>query len=132
MLEPLALREAEPPGLLIVVRLGARTLEDDSLTRSVQECHGRWGIWGFSVLEVPDGDYERLARLRPIVTERRQLLTSDGHALISAGFPLIATLDAPHWTVVLAEPTLDQFERVRTLFNGPIDNPVFKGRRPVR
>ena len=131
VLEPLALREAEPPGLLIVVRLGVRTLEDDHLTRSVQECHARWGIWGFSVLEVPDSDYEQLARLRPIVTERRQLLTADGHDLINAGFPLIATLDAPHWTVVLAAPTLDQYERVRTLFSGPIDNPVFKHRRPV-
>ena len=49
-----------------------------------------------------------------------------------ASFPLIATLDAPHWTVVLAAPTLDLYERVRTLFRGPVDNPVYKRRRPVR
>jgi hypothetical protein len=74
MFEQITLRdEAATPGL-VVVRLGARTMDDGLLQRSVDECHDRWGIWGFSVLEVPGGDYERLARIRPIVADRRQFL----------------------------------------------------------
>jgi hypothetical protein len=132
MFEPLVLRdELAPPGL-VVVRLGVRTLDDEMLSRSVDECHDRWGIWGFSVLEVPDGDYERLARMRPIVADRRQFLVAEGSDLIGDGFPLLPTLDSPHWTVLLAAATPVQFERVRTHFRGPVDNPTFRsGRRPI-
>jgi hypothetical protein len=53
--EPLILREIgiEIADVVVVVRLGTRTLEDDHLDRATAEAHGRWGIWGFSVLEVP-------------------------------------------------------------------------------
>jgi hypothetical protein len=44
------------------VRLGSTTLSDGNLQRSCEETHGRWGLWGFSVLEVPNGDYEMLVR----------------------------------------------------------------------
>lgn len=111
--------------MLAVVRLGTVTLEDPVLSQSVAECHERWGMWGFSVLEVPDGDYEALVRLRPIVATRRRLLVASGPALVVAGFPLLPTLDHPHWTVVLSEPSPDQFARVRALFRGPIDNPAW-------
>lgn len=111
--------------MLAVVRLGTVTLEDAALSKSVAECHDRWGIWGFSVLEVPDGDYEALARLRPIVATRRRLLVASGPGLVAAGFPLLPTLDHPHWTVVLSEASNDQFARVRAQFDGPIDNPTW-------
>lgn len=65
MFEPLALRDEPTPALLVIVRLGANTLTDTHLGRSISECHQRWGIWGFSVLEVPNGDFDQLARLRP-------------------------------------------------------------------
>lgn len=58
MFEPLSLREEIAPPGLVVVRLGSSTLDDALLMRSVKEAHNRWGIWGFSVLEVPNGDYE--------------------------------------------------------------------------
>ena len=126
--EPIALRDdAVVPGLL-VVRLGVRTMGNDLLLRSVEQCHERWGIWGFSVLEVPEADYDQLARLRPIVAERRQLLVADAAALIDDGFPLLPTLDYPHWTVVLAAATDDMFERVRGHFEGPIANPSYRPR----
>ena len=79
------------------------------------------------------GDYQQLARLRPIVAERRLLLVASGPDLVASGFPLLPTLDHPHWTVVLSEPTADQFERVRVHFHGPIENPAWSDRdRPVR
>lgn len=68
MFESLNLRDEAVPRLLVVVRLGSNTLLDEHLAKSTAECHARWGIWGFSVLEVPGGDYNALARMRPIVT----------------------------------------------------------------
>ncbi len=64
--EPLALRDELAAPDVVVVRLGACTLDDELLRRSVDECHERWGIWGFSVLEAPGGDFEQLVRMRPI------------------------------------------------------------------
>jgi hypothetical protein len=101
-LEPLTLRDNPIPELLVVVRLGSVTLKDDALHKSVDESHDRWGIWGFSVLEVPGGDYQLLARLRPLVATRRLLFVANGPDLVAAGFPLLPTLDHPHWTVVLS------------------------------
>ena len=129
MFEPLALRDEHTSPGLVVVRLGARPLDDEVLRRSVDECHDRWGIWGFSVLEVPGGDYEQLVRMRPIVADRRQFLVAAGESLINDGFPLLPTLDSPHWTLVLAAATSEQFERVRTHFRGPLDNPVYRSRQ---
>jgi hypothetical protein len=126
--ESLILRDQGVPGLLVVVRLGVNTLGDRLLADACERTHARWGIWGFSVLEVPGGDYHELARLRPIVAERRQLLEADGHELAGAGFPLFPTLDYPHWTVVLSEQGSPMFARVRELFRGPIENPSWVGR----
>lgn len=127
-MEPLTLRDEEVPDLLVVVRLGSVTLADDALHKTVTESHARWGVWGFSVLEVPNGDYQLLARLRPIVTTRRLLLFAEGRELVEAGFPLLPTLDHPHWTVVLSAPSAEQFDAVRRVFHGPIENPAWTGR----
>ncbi|MCL4433982.1 MAG: hypothetical protein M1399_04330 [Actinobacteria bacterium] len=131
MPEPLILRESSIAEVLIAIRLGANTLADSYLSRSCEECYGRWGIWGFSVLEVPNGDYTRLARLRPLVAERRIIWKANGFDLVAAGFPILPTVDFPHWTVVVSGPTSSQFERVRNTFTGPIENPVWSGRRMV-
>jgi len=82
-------------------------------------------VWGFSVFEVPDGDYRLLVRLRPFIATRRRLLLADGPELVAAGFPLLPTLDHPHWTIALSEPSREQFARVRGLFRGPVDNPAW-------
>lgn len=89
----------------------------------------RWGFHGFSVLEVPDGDYGLLARLMPIVAIRPKLFEARGAELVAAGFPLLPTADHPHWTVVLSEPTPAQFARVRPFFDGPKNNPAWAGAR---
>jgi hypothetical protein len=123
--EPLILRDQSLPEILIVVRLGAQTLRDEHLERSAAECHGRWGIWGFSVLEVPYGDYRRLARLRPVVARRRLLFLADGAGVVAAGFPLLPTLDHPHWRLTMSEVSTRQFERVRGVFQGPVENPAW-------
>lgn len=130
MPEPLLLRGAHAPDTLVAVRLGSRTLGDPKLAEQCARTFSRWGLYGFSVFEVPGGDWELLAQLRPIVTDRRLVLTMKAATLLRAGFPLLSTEDHPHWTVVLSEPTPEQFARVRPLFEGPIDNPAWAGRRP--
>ena len=127
MFQSLVLRDDAIPELLVGVRLGENTLLDRHLRRSAEECHERWGIWGFSVLEVPGGDYDTLVRLRPIVADRRRLFVARGTDLVDAGFPLLATLDHPHWTVGLAAATAEHFAAVRRVFEGPIENPAWRG-----
>ena len=107
--------------------MGVNTMSDERLTESAEQCHENWGFWGFSVLEVPNGDYHRLARQRPAFAARSRILTADGHDLVEDGFPLLP--NAPHWTVVLATPTTALFNRVRAHFRGPIDNPAYRRTR---
>lgn len=63
------------------------------------------GVHAFSVFEVPDHDFEELARLEPILLSRPKLLEASGPDLLTAGFPLLPTANYPHWSVVLSEPT---------------------------
>jgi hypothetical protein len=128
MPEPVQLRPAPAPATIVVIRLGERTLGDEKLSEQCERAFWRWGLHGFSVFEVPNGDYGLLARLVPIVTVRPKLFEAHGAQLLSAGFPLLPTADHPHWTVVLSEPTPAQFTRVRALFDGPKDNPAWSGR----
>jgi len=87
----------------------------------------RWGLHGFSVFELLGGDYRRLARLVPLLVDRRWVLEAAGPDLLGDGFPLLPTREQPHWAVVLAEPTAAQFARVRRHFSEPKENPVWAG-----
>lgn len=127
--EPLRLRHQGPPVDLVLIRLGATTLDDRKLAEQCERTNGRWGFNGFSVLEVPDGDKVHLARLVPIVALRPKLFRAEGADLVKAGFPLFPTADFPHWTVVLSEATTTQFSRVRQHFSGPHDNPAWDATR---
>ena len=82
------------------------------------------------MLEVPGGDYNELLRLRPHIATRRRLHEARVSDLREAGFALLPTLDHPHWTVMLSDPSPMQFARVRQQFTGPLDNPVFAMRPP--
>ena len=129
MREPLLLREASVPSTLVLIRFGRNTLADDNLGRSCEMTFARWGLYGFSVFELPDGDYDRLGRLVPLLLERQWVLEAAGSNVLRDGFPVLPTRDHPHWTVILAEPTPTQFERVRRHFSEPKRNPVWAGRR---
>ena len=106
--------------------MGVNTMSDERLAESAEQCQENWGFWGFSVFEVPNGDYHGLARQRPAFAARSRMFIADGNELVNDGFPLLPTLDAPHWTVVLASPTTALFDRVRAHFRGPIDNPAYR------
>jgi len=128
MFEPLVLRSDPPPQTLVVIRLGSTTLSDEKLAQQCARTFKRWGLHGFSVFEVPGGDYEQLARVAPIVTVRPKLFEADGSDVLDAGFSLISTQDYPHWTVVCPKPTSAQFAKIRDVFRGPLPNPAWTGR----
>jgi len=80
---------------------------------------------------VPDGDYEQLASLRPIVAKRWLLLVADAAGLVNGGSPLLPTPPhsrPPDWTVVLAAATVAQSSRVQRHFEGPNANPSYRAR----
>lgn len=128
MPKQVTLRDDRAPQRLIVLRLGTNTLNDRALGQSCERAYARCGLHAFSVLEIPNGNYELLGRLEPLVRKRRKFLEASGPDLLAAGFVLVPTLAYPHWSVVLSQPTPGQFEKVRGLFHGPVDNPVWEGR----
>lgn len=104
-------------------------LTDENLAEQCDRSFSRWGLHGFSLLEVPGDDWQMLSRLRPVVAGRRLLFTVEARTLYDAGCPLLASEDHPHWTAVLSEPSLKQFGRLRSLFQGPQQNPAWAGRK---
>lgn len=127
MREPLQLREATTPTTLVFIRFGRTTLADDKLRENCEVTFARWGLHGFSVFELPDGDYRQLARLVPILVDRQWVLETVASTLLADGFPLLPYREHPHWTIVLAEPTPSQFARVRRHFSEPKRNPAWAG-----
>lgn len=128
MTKLITLRDEPVPEVLVVLRMGSTTLSDRALGQSCERAHANMGIHAFSVLELRDDDYSALARLAPILLSRPRVLRALGADLLAAGFTLLPTGAVPHWSVVLSEPTLAQFARVRACFRGPIDNPAWAGR----
>ena len=112
-----------------MIRFGRATLADEKLRQNCEMTFARWGLHGFSVFELPGGDYERLGRLVPLFVDRQWILEAAGSALVADGFPVLPTREYPHWTVVLAEPTEAQFAKVRRHFSEPKQNPVWAGKR---
>jgi hypothetical protein len=86
--------------------------------RAPYRAYASLGVHAFSVFEVPDHDFEELARLEPILRSRPKLLEASGPDLLTAGFPLLPTASHPHRSVVLSEPTAAQFTKVRAHFHG--------------
>jgi hypothetical protein len=129
MATSILLRDEAIPERLVVLRLGVNTLGDEALVRTCSDAYDEWGIHAFSVLELPADDWDELARVMPIVRKRPKVMEASGPGLLRDGFPLLPTRGRLHWSVVLSEPTPEQFARVRTHFRGPIDNPAWEGRR---
>ena len=123
------IRNEEVPDALVLVREGVNTLSDLALTQACQRTHEFMGLHGFSALELPEGDFEKLAKLWPLLRTRRRVMVASGKSLVTAGFALVPTMAYPHWTVVVAEPGTAQFARVRAQFSAPILNPAYLERR---
>lgn len=126
-IELLQLREVPLPRSVVMVRLGSTTLDDERMAESCEDTLEKWGFFGFSVLELPPGGFDELARLSPILRGRRRVLIADSAKLLRDRFPLFPTGPYPHWTVVLSDSTQEQFSRVRSHFSEQ-DNPSYERR----
>lgn len=126
-LESLQLRDEDLPASVVMVRQGSTTLSDEKLSKACEVTRSRWGIFGFSVHELPQGGFEELARLSPILRNRPRVLVASSAGLLGDGFPLFPSGTYPHWTIVLSESSRRQFSRVRSHFNEQA-NPSFDPR----
>lgn len=126
MLDDLELRNERAPERLVMIRLGRNTLIDTKLEETSIDTFDNWFLFGFSVYGLPDSGYEGLTRVVPFVALRQWVMEASSRALLDAGFPTLATKEAPHWTVVLSEPTPTQFARVRRFFSEPKQNSAWR------
>lgn len=78
MPDPLVLRDEPVPKRLVLLQMGVNTLNDLALARTCPDAYDEWGIHAFSVLELPDDDWELLASVMPIV-KRRQAIRKYDH-----------------------------------------------------
>ncbi|MFT4010754.1 MAG: hypothetical protein QM655_12025 [Nocardioidaceae bacterium] len=129
MVRLVPIRGGDPPKTLVLVREGVQTLSDTALEQACARTYELMGLHGFSVLEVPEGGYQELARLRPLLRTRRRIMIASGRDLTTAGFALVPTMDYPHWTVVVSEPTSARFALVRAQFSAPVLNPAYVSQR---
>lgn len=113
----------------MLLRLGVNTLSDGALARSCEQSFASLGMHAFSVFGLPDGGYHELARLVPVFVYRPKFLEAIARDVLAAGFALLPTSAAPHWSIVLAQPKPENFAVVRSLFRGPVNNPLWVGRR---
>mgnify|MGYP000859086033 CR=1 FL=1 len=60
---------------------------------------------------------------------RRDVVVAPVADVVAAGFPVLATFDAPHVSIVVVEPTLAETARLRELFGDPTPNPHYDGKR---
>ncbi|MHB1987002.1 MAG: hypothetical protein ACYCSF_03310 [Acidimicrobiales bacterium] len=123
-MEPLILRDEEPPDDAVVVVRGG-VMASDSVRRSAQASMQLYGFFGLSVFSAAGlTAAELVASVPELGPDRyRQVRTSTVGRLRSAGFPLVPTQDHPHYDVVLpdlADPTL---ERLQTCFDPAVPNP---------
>jgi hypothetical protein len=128
MARTLPLRPEQPPDDAAVV-LRAGLMGADNIRRSAERsfavyavyCISAEGIIGRSVLEA--------CRMSERIAGYRQIRLSTFGRLRSSGFALLASFDAPHFTVVLADLSELTVVRLERCFDPPIPNP---GRQVTR
>lgn len=111
MTKAVIVRDEAVPETVVVLRMGTTSLSDNALVQACERAYAAMGLHAFSVFEIPDHDYSELARLEPILITRPKVLEASGPELVAAGFALLPTGRFPHWSVVLSEPTAEQFAR---------------------
>lgn len=111
MTEALRLRGEQAPSRLVLVRLGRNTLIDEKLRAASEDSFDLGGLFGFSAFGLGDGGYPELARCLPLLPHRQWVLEARAKDLLGDGFPLLATNDHPHWTILFSEPTATHFSR---------------------
>lgn len=95
--------------------------------RSVEEaatrCFEGYGVLGISVEAAMGVSVLEACRTSQRLARYRQLRLSTSGRLRAAGFALVATFDAPHYTLTLPDLSEITLARLERAFDHPIPNP---------
>lgn len=123
-MKPLILRrEAVPADSVVILRGGVMAME--SVARTATTSFDLHGFYGVSVYAAIDMTLEELvARTSELHRDRyKQLRRCTVGDLRGAGFALLATLEWPHFDVVLPDLELPTLERLSSCFSEPFLTP---------
>lgn len=121
-MNPIVLRPEEPPDdAVVVVRGGEMT--GAFVRRTATDAHDELGSYAVSVYLALDADVEELCAAEPYLLGSGKVRLSTVVRLRSGGFPLLPTLDRPHYDIVL--PDLDDatLRRLEGCFDPARPNP---------
>ena len=122
---PIVLRDEDPPdGAVVVVRGGQ--MQSDYVRRTANDAHDELGLYALSVFLVLDDPIEVLCAREPFLSRYGKVRLSTVGRLRAEGFPVIPTLDRPHYDVVLSDLSDRSLARLESCFDPPVPNP---GRR---
>jgi hypothetical protein len=120
--KPFVLRDEDPPDDAVVVIRGGE-MESDSVRRSAERNHDAFGFYGISVFVAVDQPVRVLcANLGQIARYSKVRLSTAGR-LRSEAFPIIPTLDRPHFDIVLPDLEHRTLARLDGCFGPPQPNP---------
>lgn len=123
----LSLRREEPPADgALVVRGGINTLSSDHVCRQAAISLRQYGFWAISAFLARDGDVASVVDAIAVLQERPKLRLARCGDVRAAGFALLPTGAALHYSVVLADLTETTLERLRGCFGVPVPNPGFR------
>jgi hypothetical protein len=115
--------EPPPDDAVVVIRAGV--LSERSIEDAANRCLEGYGIFGVSIEGAMGLPVAEVCRRSPRLDRYRQIRLSTFGRLRAAGFPVIATFDAPHYTVVLPDLSELSVARLARCFDDPIPNPAF-------
>jgi hypothetical protein len=117
----------ELPGSALVVRGGQAGWGD--LERTVQKCWTEHQVYGITVYAADVPDVPDLLAKVPQLSRYGSIRRSSAETIKAAGFELLPTLRAPHYTVVLPAFTGDWLDLFIDTLSPVESNPTFVPKR---
>jgi hypothetical protein len=114
-------QELPPDDVVVVIRAGV--LSEESIEDAANRCLEGYGVLGISVEGAMDLSVSEACRTSPRLGRYRQIRLSSFGRLRAAGFAVIATFDAPHYTIALSDLSELTLARLIRCFDEPIPNP---------
>lgn len=121
-MEPIVLRDEEPPEDAVVVVRGGK-MGSEYLRRTALDAFDELGLYAVSVFLVLDEPLEVLCGREPYLARYGQVRLSAVGVLRGSGFALIPTLARPHYDVVLPDISPSTLARLDDCFEPPSPNP---------
>lgn len=123
-MSPLVLRHEDPPAdAAVIIRAGI--MARDSVVRAATTSFDNHGFYGVSVFAAIEMTIEELVARTPELSRDRyrQLRQSTVGKLRMAGYALLATLERPHFDIVLPDLEPATLARLDRCFSSPFETP---------